>query len=259
MKNLIILLVFLFTTSSFAKEGGNGGGVIICPNSIELYDFWEYKDIHYPSLLWKADSRLSYEDYLDAALGHIKKDIPQVHDLVEKTVNSILSTPRDKLFVDVAIPKIYDARIRAFDKSCRYEQAANWNERFKKLFISRSLFNRLDTLNQAGLIMHEAIYKLSRDTMVATENSDEVRDVVARIFSDQRLTDADAKVIHSQRAQDEATRPYCLQVKNSILGVERLLEKYDDQETRTLHRESVELCLKICKVEDLRSFCEERL
>lgn len=255
----IILLALLFSVSTFAKEGGNGGGVIICPQSIELYDFWEYKDIHYPSLLWKSDPKLSHEDYLDAALRHIKKDIPEVHDLVAKTLTHILSTPKDKLFVDVSIPKIDDATIRVFDESCRYEQAANWNERFKKLFISRSLFHKLDGLNQAGLIMHEAIYKLSRDTFVATETSDKVRHVVAKIFSDERLEKADAEVILSTAAQDEATRPYCLETKKSILDIEKLLAKYDDQETRSLHRDSVELCLKICKVRDLRSFCEDRL
>jgi hypothetical protein len=259
MTKYFLLSLLLFCFQSFAKEGGNGGGVIICPNSIELYDFYEAKN-SYPRIdVWKNDPRFSMEDYLGAALNHLKSDIPEVHDLVEKMVKSILGMPKNQMYVNVTIPMIEDATITVLGRGCQYEQAANWNERFKKLFISERLFGKLDGLNQAGLIMHEAIYKLSRDTFVATETSDKVRAVVAKIFSDERLDKYDAEIILSQSAKDESTRPICLETKRMITDVENLLKKGDDKETRSLLKETVDLCLRGCFVKEIRTFCEKRL
>lgn len=259
MTKFLLLSLLLFCSQSYAKEGGNGGGVIICPNKIELYDFYEAKNT-YPRIdVWKNDPHFSMEDYIGAGLNHLRNDIPEVHELVEKMIKSILEIPKNQIFVNITIPMIEDATISVLEKKCRYEQAANWNERFRKLFISDRLFAKLDNLNRAGLIMHEAIYKLSRDTNVATETSDQVRAVVAKIFSDEKLDKDDAEIILSQSAKDESTRPFCLETKRMITAVENLLKKGDDKETRRLLTESVELCLSGCLVKDIRTFCEERL
>lgn len=44
MKYLSFVLLLSVSLSSFAKEGGNGGGVHVCGKKTELYDFYEGRE-----------------------------------------------------------------------------------------------------------------------------------------------------------------------------------------------------------------------
>ena len=258
--NLLASTLFLFLSlSSFAKEGGNGGGAYTCGRKLELYDFYESREAPEIRLkLWKNDPSKSEDDYLTLALEHIKRDIPEVHASVAAMVAQIQAMPEEDLFVDIDIPFIPDASITLIDRRC-YVQVANWNERFKKLFINKTLYGKLDNLNKAGLIIHEAIYKLSRDTNVATKTSDLVRKTVARIFSNTVLTKADAEVISSEAARKEATRPQCEDLMKSLTKVEDLLRQSPDEKTEALLKEFAGICLRACKIEEYRQICESKL
>lgn len=261
MKYLSLVLLFTLTSSVFAKEGGNGGGVHVCRNKYELYDFFEGRDARGHNIkIWKNDRKLSFNDYIEKALTHVKNDIPEVSDSVSQMVSKILSTPEKDLYVDISIPIIEDANPTVIGKDCSYQQAANWNERFHKLFISKELFSKLDNMNKAGLILHEAIYKLSRETKVANETSDSVREVVARIFSDEKLTRVDSEVISSQEARNLATRPHCDSAKSSFAQVDELMKKnVSDKRYHDLVVNVVNFCLKYCHIEEERKICEKRL
>ncbi len=259
MKLLLLTLFLTASFSGFTKEGGNGGGVIICGKKIELYDFYEGRDPRGHNIkLWKADKRQSRDYYLAQAYKHIDRDIPEVTDKVVSMVQKILATSEQELFGDITIPVINDATITVIGEGCRYQQAANWDERFGKLFISKEIYKKLDSMNQAGLLIHEAIYKLSRETKVATETSDLVREVVARVFSDEKLTEKDSEVISSQAARILGSRPMCETAKKQFAGLDALSLKMDDPSYVNLNNKIVEFCLKWCLIPEARSSCEKR-
>jgi hypothetical protein len=259
MKFSLLLLTLTLSLSSFAsKEGGNGGGVLVCGKKMELYDFYEGQSPRGHNLqLWKVDKKLTMNDYIQKALAHIQKDIPEVQGLVSEMVTKILSTKPEDLFIDNSFPFIPDANISLVEKDCRYQQAANWNERFHKLFISEEIFQKLNSMNQAGLILHEAIYKLSRDTEVATENSDLVREVVAKVFSEVKLTQADSQVISSQEAKKKATKMWCDYAKENFEKIEEA--KISKEDRIDLITKTSTFCLKNCLVPEGRQLCEEKL
>lgn len=260
MKFLILILLLSISSSVFAKGGGNGGGVHVCGDKYELYDFYEGRDPRGHNIrIWKSDRKLSRDQYITMALDHIRRDIPQVADKVATLVQKILATPEKELFAKIRILIINDATITVMGEGCRYKQAANWDERFGKLFISKEIYKKLDPMNQAGLIVHEAVYKLSRETKVATETSDAVREVVARIFSDEKLTEKDSEVISSQAALILASKTSCEAAKKQFITLDSIkLEKSDPNFIR-MNKDIAQYCLKYCLIPEERVYCEKRL
>ncbi len=259
MKFLLLTLMLAASFSGFTKEGGNGGGVHVCGNKYELYDFFEGRDARGHNIkVWKPNRKLTKENYLALAQKHILRDIPEVADKVAAMVKTILATPESDLFAEISIPVINDANITVIGEGCHYQQAANWDERFGKLFISKEIFGKLDPMNQAGLIIHEAIYKLSRETNVATETSDAVREVVARIFSDEKLTEKDSEVISSQAARILGTKPQCEAARKQFATVEELSKGKMDAQFTDLNNKIVDYCLKWCLIPEERAYCESK-
>lgn len=207
----IFLMLSLLSISSFAKEGGNGGGVHDCGvRGVELYDFYEGRNTLLHGIrVWTPDSSLSVKDYLGKALEHIERDIPEVAPHIGSKLAELLSIPYDELVMNFSIPLIPDADIVFVDEGCEYRQVANWNERFEKIIIRKSIFERLDNMSKAGLYIHEVVYKISRDSKISLRNSDKVRKIVARIFSDEVLTPEDARIIYSEEAMIQHSLPYC--------------------------------------------------
>ncbi|MES2526572.1 MAG: hypothetical protein V4598_05770 [Bdellovibrionota bacterium] len=259
MKVLLLALFLTASFSGFTKEGGNGGGVHVCGNKYELYDFFEGRDPRGHNIkLWKSEKRRSRDYYIEQANNHIKRDIPEVAEKVAATVKKILATPEKELFGDITIPVINDATISIIGDGCRYQQAANWDERFGKLFISKEIYGKLDSMNQAGLIIHEAIYKLSRETKVSTETSDLVREVVARIFSDEKLTEKDSEVISSQAARILGTKPMCEAARKQFATLDEITKGKMDPQYTDLNNKIVDYCLKWCLIPEERAYCEKK-
>lgn len=259
MKTLIFFSLIIASLSSFAKEGGNGGGVHVCGKKMELYDFFEGRDSRGHNIpVWESNKKVSFEAYLQKALNHIDADIPEVSGVVKAMVQKILATPKKDLFVNIYIPHIFDATITVIGEGCFYKQAANWNERFHTLFISEEVFKKLDPMNQAGLIIHEAVYKLSRETKVAVETSDAVREVVARIFSDEKLTKKEAEVISSSEALILASKPSCELVKQHFAEIDKLMKGKETADSKSFVKNNIEFCLKYCLIPEERAACEKR-
>lgn len=259
MKLLLLSLMLAASFSGFTKEGGNGGGVHVCGNKYELYDFFEGRDPRGHNInVWKSEKRISKDKYILRALNHVARDIPEVSDKVVAMVNKILAIPEKELFAEISIPVIYDVNPTVIGEGCHYQQAANWDERFGKLFISKEVYKKLDSMNQAGLIIHEAIYKLSRETKVANETSDAVREVVARIFSDEKLTEKDSEVISSQAARILGTKPMCEAAKKQFADIDALSQGKPDDRFTDVNNKIVEYCLKWCLIPEERAICEQR-
>ncbi len=189
-----ILLLSVVPLFAFAGErGGNGGGVHACPEKIELYDFYEGRHplLHHIRV-WESDPRVTVREYLDRALANLKRDVPVLGRYAEIKVNELLALPPDELILPISIPRTPDADIPFVDEGCEYRQVANWNERFDRVVFSRGLFDRLDSMSQAGLYIHEALYKIARDAGRGA-SSDQVRKLVALAFSATQISAANVQ------------------------------------------------------------------
>jgi len=188
MKKVISLLVIvLAVASTHAKEGGNGGGAHFCPNSIELYDFFEGSNpLLHKINIWVPDISISKEKYLELALANVRRDQPLLYPALRKEVDNILAIPENELVLPIEIPRVNDADIPFVKNGCEYIQVGNWNTRFGRLFFSETYYKAMNSMNQAGLILHEAVYYLARTYGGAT-NSDNVRKFVAQSFSDETV------------------------------------------------------------------------
>ncbi len=225
---LIILLV-LFSTIVFSGErGGNGGGVHVCENNVELYDFYEARNPRLHNLpVWKSIPEVSLEAYLEKALAHIQKDIPSISNRVKAQLNKILEIPKDQLIINQGIPLILDADIPMTDEGCDYDQVANWNNRFERVFFRKKYYDLMDNMNKAGLYIHETLYKLSRDSAIS-HNSDKIRKVVGKIFSDELLTKDDELTIWSEDALMTKGGSYCTDAINLASDNMRLMSRLVD-------------------------------
>lgn len=270
MRTLIIIMLILSSFSLSAKEGGNGGGTHDCGTTIELYDFFEGRDPRQWNLpVWNVDPKLSVDDYLAKAMDHIKNDIPDVFERVNSMLTTLRMRSYNDLVVDIEIPLIQDVvenddDVFFVNEGCSYVQAANWNERFKKVYFSKAIFERLDNMSKAGLYIHEAIYKISRDSHVAVNSSHKVRLVVAKIFSSQALTEKDSIIIYDESSVSLYNLRKCLQAVDLMNDANKIYREdlrscrqasnkadlvklqINLSESKEIVQESAGFCLKLC-------------
>ncbi len=180
-----ILLLSLIPLLGFAGErGGNGGGVHACPGKVELYDFYEGRSpLMHDLPVWQPSPGLTREDYLRLAIDKLKQAERNLGEYAQIKLNELLAIPYDQLVLPVRLPPSNDADIFMVEEGCEYRQVATWNERFNRVVFSRALFERMSPMDQAGLFIHEILYKGSRDTR-RPGGVDAVRKAVATLFSD---------------------------------------------------------------------------
>lgn len=188
---IFIILSLLFTTHSFAGDKGNGGYSIVCRDteggpitSAELLDVYEGRVLYkrnfevaqnsVADLIAMAQSKVEYFGYFASKL---QKEI----NLIEK--NTIYIPAGNELeSTDDAFPPIKK-------KGCKFEQLANYTNA-GELLISSEIYDELDNVNKAALIIHEAIYSIRRKAL-GEATSQNTRRLVAHMMS----TNGDPAVI----------------------------------------------------------------
>lgn len=180
MKTLLLGLA-LISSVTYAKEGGNGGGAHYCPSRSfqEVYDIYEGYNRYN---IAPTNKKLSMREHINRAIKRIKHTDYRSGLQVEEAVNYLfnghfLVRPNIRL---VLIP---DANILITDEGCTYKQLANWDDVSGNVIVDGKLYSQLDELNKAALYIHEAVYKVARDSY-GDENSDRVRKIVAYALSE---------------------------------------------------------------------------
>lgn len=194
LRNLLPHLLLISGSVLAGDKAGNGGGGHVCPSSVELYDFYEgrHPDLHNLKIWDLQEPTLTTNDYVQLGLNKLEGTHPGIVPGIRNIITEIQAIPYEKLVRPIKIPRIPDADIPFVDEECEYEQIANWNERFDALFFRKKLFEALNPMNQAGLFIHEALYKAGRE-LNGLENSNHVRKLVAKIFSDNDVTTEDVR------------------------------------------------------------------
>ncbi len=199
MKKLILILPLVLLCACAEKSNnssetqgqkdgvvnGGGGKGVLCKNSnaIEVLDLYEAKFVYGLEL---ENSRGSYDADLRFALervtkhlhwsstgpGDIEEAIAYAKKLFQDTVTFIPAGSRLKVTKDSYEPIVAEG--------CDVVQVAfYYNE--EKILIDKDYWDRLSSLNQVALFIHEILYKMDRD--YGATDSRESRKFVGRLFS----------------------------------------------------------------------------
>lgn len=169
MKNILAALV-LFTANLVFASGttiGNGGNSIVCKNStgsitsVEMLDLYEAR---VAGLTLKFNSHLStYRDIIDENLSRWQKIAPYRVAQYKKWLTEFET---EALFASgVDIPAIPDTGSVVLPTGCELRPIAFQrpdSEIFpgvKRYTVSKDLWNLMDEVQKAGLVMHELIYR----------------------------------------------------------------------------------------------------
>lgn len=195
IKMKIGLLFFFLPTLTWAgviRNGGsvgNGGGAWVCRESNQSIRWARLVDIFEGQNEFGLDIPFKSNMTADQQLEDIRQKIKNVNRNFYYAITKSLAEVKRKIkLVNVNLTVVDDAlyRITPAQDSCvsgtiAYEQLANYTE-FGMILVQTQLFNSITPTEQAGLLAHEAIYKLERERKNAT-NSVHTRKIVAELFS----------------------------------------------------------------------------
>ena len=182
MKKLFLIVLFSFSAWSFTGgDKGNGGLSVVCRDSSGVITSAELLDIYEGRLIHK----LSY-DYLSPDIeGYInfaKAKIADQESYVKRLTSEIDKVHRNLIFIPYGneLEEIDDAIPVIRKKNCKFEQLANYTPAGLVL-VSEEIFDHLDHLNRAALILHEAIYAIRRAR--GEINSQTARELTAHLMA----------------------------------------------------------------------------
>lgn len=179
MKSLLLGFILL-SGNAFAGDKGNGGISLVCRNdkneilSAELLDIYEGR-----ILGGKTFSEVkNIEKKLNDAVSKISSI--QFKKMVSENISyvqaNMIFIPKghELLPTDDALPMVKK-------EGCKFEQLANFTND-GDLYVSSEIYEQLDSLNRAALILHEAVYATRRE--LGDQNSQKSRRLVYELMSD---------------------------------------------------------------------------
>ncbi len=173
MKIFILLKVFFFLNLQiFAHTGqeGNGGDVVICqypgqPETVELVDYYEGKantgkDIIFPEGQNYQEIALKIAQFSGMGNTRLRNGFQEFGDNI---VNLINNFDKQIVFTTDELPDIPDhGELHIDEDFCKISQLAiqnaNLDDHTQFYTINKTIWDRLDINQKAGLVLHEALY-----------------------------------------------------------------------------------------------------
>ena len=189
--NLLLASLLALSVSAFASgEKGNGGYSVVCRDTQGTITSAEILDIYEGRILYKRnypDNSFSVETLLNVAKYKMKEHVAfsaKLEKEIDLANSNMIFIPEGNELesTDDALPVIKKT-------GCKNEQLANYTDE-GELLVSQEIYDRLDNVNKAALILHEAIYSLRRKSR-GDETSQTTRRLTAQILA----TNGDQKVI----------------------------------------------------------------
>jgi hypothetical protein len=157
---LSLLLMFLGGAPAIAQDRvGNGGSGILCNSEVLLLDFIEAPEMNLQ--IQTLDKVATIETYLSAWLGNLAKHNPSRARLYAIYLSSFWSDVK-WLTENESLNEIPDQGIVKVPKSCSIVQIAGQQDpKFgkKRYYISKALFDKMPVQHQAGLVLHELVWR----------------------------------------------------------------------------------------------------
>lgn len=179
MKNFF--LIILLSVSPYANAGaisGGGGKAVVCRDAngeitsaqtLDLYEGRTFYGLNIPE-----SDKLMKATHIQRALAAIP---PSSRGLIEAYTGIVQSGMR--ISYGMELEPIDDALLIGVPKGCKAEQAANYfND--KQILVNGDIWDKMPAIEQAALILHEAIYATAR--LTGAKDSQRSRHVVASLF-----------------------------------------------------------------------------
>lgn len=198
----ILLFLTLFSSLTFAGDKGNGGYSIVCRDteggpitSAELLDIYEGR------VLYKRHYEVNQNSVNDL-IEQAKAKVAEFGFFASKLQKEFLLIENNTIFIPAGneLEPTEDAFPPIKKKGCKFEQLANYTNS-GELLISSEIYDELDNVNKAALIIHEAIYSIRRKALGET-TSQNTRRLVAHLMA----TNGDSAVIE-RWVYDSLLRP----------------------------------------------------
>lgn len=195
---LIILFFFLATsTAVLAGPSTSGGGAgIVCRSSIGFsaysLDIYEGR-VRYGINIDQFMNTDAPKIQIERAMKRIKdidlKFYKKLKDTVEYVFENVIVLPDHVgMGVPLDVGTDFPPLLPISDaENCALMATAYWGTD-NKIYLSKEILFRMNRLDQASVYLHEALYKMARDTSDA-KDSFRTRKMVAYILSENSLTD----------------------------------------------------------------------
>lgn len=154
-----LVVSFYALVGHTADRKRNGGSIVICEvngaRSYELLDL--YEGANYRNFVLRSMEGMSAFEIVAEVLKTIEKLDPNRAALYSKF---LISFSRESYWQD-ELPIILDYGFRVIGPGCHLEQGAiqEDNSVGKKYIFNNALFYQLNARSQAGLIIHEFVYR----------------------------------------------------------------------------------------------------
>lgn len=251
MSKILSVLVFLVFSVS-AQAGvhlGNGGDALYCPNSpvrkVDMLDRYEAEAI---LGLWPAFTGVNL-----LPMEMVDQAIDRVARLDQELANNLKYRALDffenaRFLVDANLEDIKDSHHVAIPQGCEVKQVAVQRDPLfsdmPRYIVERSLYAQMDAVNQAYLILHEAIYNLALGlghvnsintryftAVVASDKLDRMNErewdefLISVGFTTVHWYDAENEVLWALHEKGSATGDYCYGIAGGFRAP-RLREMY---------------------------------
>lgn len=176
-----LVLMIMLSTVCYAGDKGNGGLSIVCRNetneivSAELLDIYEGRVLAGRTYQAKESMRF----YFDQALERISA-VPGFAKIIKEKLEHVQISMSFIPHGNVLLPTD-DAKPVVTKRGCTLEQLANFTHE-GDIYVSIEIFEKLDNLNKAALLIHEAVYAARRE--FGDTDSLKSRKVVAELFAE---------------------------------------------------------------------------
>jgi hypothetical protein len=161
---LLIILVFVCIEITAGDRVGNGGDVVICKSTIRILDYEEADQLNLKINMNKKNV-IPYIDRVTSIIKKFKEVDKELSKQYLKRLETIIKEINFKDNVDLVDVK--DSKHFMLPKGCALKQIAIklTNAQIKadgskiSFIVDKSLWDKLDSNNKAGLILHEIIYE----------------------------------------------------------------------------------------------------
>lgn len=192
--HLLLISLIGFAPLSYARMGtsdGGGGKGVKCGRDIKTLDLFEAHLKGWPNPV----SQKNFEDdlylYGTDYLTHMTESIDAFNGPIDQEI--ILNVFKEQILSKIQdIPKgtrltlTHDATIPKLPNGCEIVQLAVYSYTEDKIYRDREYWDSMTSIDQAALVLHEALYYRARVSGGAIK-SDEARNVIGRMLTRQEL------------------------------------------------------------------------
>ncbi len=181
---------FIIINSTFAASlggySGGGGKGVLCKSQVTTLDLFEARRTGLIPLNKSNDLNENLKFFGLEIAKHFSDSLeetstPQFPEMMFEELQKSIIDKFNNIPTGTHLLETQDATISNLPKDCKIVQIAVYDDKADIIYRDSEYWNMMPVVDQAGLIIHEWIYKRARS--YGSINSDETRKVIGQIFS----------------------------------------------------------------------------